>query len=192
MLRELESCCLFVCLLDDFYGPPLGAKLCGGLFALGHAWLEDEGLQGASIEEVLVRKALSSQVMAMGASHFHLLRSVARHDAGGAAELLEHGTCAKEAERKVWRAELVDQSQSRGCLGQLEKLISGYPLTLSPSVASLGVSVYAGVQPFGVTLPHPWPHPLPHPLPHTLSDVSSHISSDVSSHPLNPALFAWV
>lgn len=109
----------------------------------GHTWLEDEGLHGASLEEVLIRAALRSQDMAMAYSHFHLLRRVT-NDNAAATMLFQDATCADDAQRKAWRASVVGESESRGCLGQLEKLISQYPLTVSTTPSHLAIAMYAG------------------------------------------------
>jgi hypothetical protein len=150
MLRELDSCSLLIGLLADCYGPPLGAKVCGALSQRGHSWLEEEGLEEASLEEVLVRRALGKDGMAMRYSHFHLLRSPpqpTQQDVSGARPDLEHARCASEDQRSSWRKGLKSESSGRGCLGALELLVSEYPLTVSPDLDALACAVYAGLLP---------------------------------------------
>jgi hypothetical protein len=150
MLRELDSCSLLIGLLADCYGPPLGAKVCAALSQRGHSWLEEEGLEEASLEEVLVRRALCKDGMAMRYSHFHLLRSLpppAQQDELAARPDLEHSRCASEEQRSSWRKWLKSESSGRGCLGALELLVSEYPLTVSPDLDALACAVYSGLLP---------------------------------------------
>ena len=151
MLRELDECCLFVGILDDCYGAPLGEAMCDGLFQLGHTWIEDEGLDGCSVEEVLVRKALRSSKMAMGYSHFHLVRRT-----GGSRPGVEqrgssdHTALAwkppTDADRNRWRAQLLAGCGNRGLIGALEKLISQFAVSVSQDERSVASAVYAEVR----------------------------------------------
>jgi hypothetical protein len=147
MLRELENCHLFIGILGDVYGPPLGVKLCEALGKSGHRWIEEEGLVNASMEEVLLRKAMRCQSMVMASCHFHMLRPSA--DASAAPVALspmafEQAACAARARRDEWRAGIAHEWQGRGCLGALEQLVSRYSLTISPDLPSLALAVFAG------------------------------------------------
>lgn len=148
MLRELEDCNLFIGILGDLYGPPLGIKLCEALGKLGHRWIEEEGLVNASMEEVLVRKAMRCEGIVMASCHFHLLRPSAEASAVPLAlspMAFEQATCAAQARRDEWRAAIARERHGRGCLGALEHLVAPYSLTISPDLPSLALAVFAGV-----------------------------------------------
>ena len=148
MLRELGNCDMFIGLLDDCYGPPLGATLCAALSQRGHEWIEDEGLMNASMEEILVRKALRSESILLEACRFNLLRKEGDAPNTYAASLpetaLQDAACAPDALRAGWRADIARESEARGCLGALEELVSRYSVSVSPDVGSLALGIFAG------------------------------------------------
>jgi hypothetical protein len=153
MLRELDECSLFIGLLGDCYGPPLGAKMCAAVYKFGHRWIEEEGLQGASMEDVLVRRAVRKDGLGMAAYHFHLFRSpqpAAQQEEGGARPGLEHARCASQDQRASWRTSVKRESQARGCLGALERLVCEYPLTVSHGLDDLSCAVFAGLLPLSL------------------------------------------
>jgi hypothetical protein len=147
LLRELDDCCLFIGVLGDCYGKPLGDTMCDALYRLGHTWIEEEGLQSASVEEVLVRKALRSEGIAIAHSHFHLLHSKPRPAAENQQPSplrWESAKFADESLRKSWRAEVAGKSKERGRLGALEGLAMQHLFSVSEHVQSLYLAFYAG------------------------------------------------